>query len=163
MKWVDVTNADLKAAVAAVKYSHDPDAARNLIEYFHERMRDGEQYDLDILHELMAHVFSEIVENKCTADQAFGLKLRRGKYLREPTFDRDVAGAAYMVLLMRNGWTWQDAKGEAANLFFSDDRGDKAMETAYSQYKECLQFLSNQNLAAMLPSDTPVIKRNMAD
>lgn len=55
MKWMDVTQDDLDSALASLKTGHDPEAARNLIEYFHERMSNGFQYDDRILRDLVAH------------------------------------------------------------------------------------------------------------
>ncbi|MBL8453522.1 MAG: hypothetical protein JNK97_12315 [Zoogloea sp.] len=162
MKWADVKKGDLNAALSAVKNDRDPEAANNLIGYFHERMKAGEPYDVDALHELMAHVFSEMVEKKRTADQALGLALVRGKYRRTDNFERNISGAAYIVLLTRNGWRYQDAVGEAANLLFDKDKGDKAMQAAYTEYREALNWLPSEKLSEMLPLGTPVIKRDKA-
>lgn len=158
MKWQDVTKADLEGALAAIKYSHDPEAAKNLIEYFHERMSEDFHFDEQVLFEYIKHAFGLIVEKNRSADVAFGLKLARGEYPRPNTTERDAIAVAYMVLLMRNGRTWQEAKGEAANLLFPDGQGEKAVEMAYIQCKEYFETLPNETLDAMLPDDTPIIK-----
>ena len=112
----DVTDADLRCALNAVVHGHDPAAARNLIEYFYRRISVGQPYNQHILVEYLHYAFGKIINDKVTADQAFGFKLTRGKYERDDTSERDVFAAAYMTLLMRKGWTWLDAKSEAANL-----------------------------------------------
>jgi len=161
MKWLDVADADLNSALAAVKYGHDPVAAKNLIEYFHERFKDGLPYNERILIEFLGHAFGKIIEEGSSADHAFGLKLKRGEYERESTLERDVIATAYVILLMRNRWTYLDARGQAANLLFQDGKGDKAVEAAYATYKDYFRSFPNDILEGMLPPDTPVISRDM--
>lgn len=161
MKWSDVTKADLEDALASIKHGHDPEAARNLIEYFYERLRDGCRFDERVLYEYLEYAFGRIVNENKSAAVAFGLKSARGEYLRPDTTERDAIAVAYMVLLMRSGRTWEEAKGDAANLLFPDGTGDKAVESAYRQSKEYFQTLPDQTLLDMLPDDTPVIKRVM--
>jgi hypothetical protein len=161
MKWLDITRDDLDAAFASIQNGHDPEAARNIIECFHERMSKGFSYDEDFLHTYMAYVFAGIVEGNKTADQAFGLTLERGKYDREDTTDRDMTATACVLLLMRKGANWQEAKGDAANLLFPDGTGDRAVDAAYSQHREELQHCSDDNLLEILGTlaNTAVIKR----
>lgn len=161
MKWRDISEADLNGALAFVLHGHDPDAARNLIEYFHECIHEREPYNEGILLELLDHAFGKIVREGWSADHAFGLKLKRGKRQRPDTTERDVIAAAYMILLIRNGWTWLDAKGQAANLLFPDGRGEKAVEAAYALCKEEFEPMSDELLIDMLPQGTPVISCNM--
>ena len=160
MKWHDVVNSELNGALAAVKYGHDPVAAKNLIEYFLERFRDGSHYNEHILLEFLDHAFGKIIEEGWSADHAFGLKLKRGHYERDCTLERDVMSAAYMILLMRKNWTWLEAKGEAANLLFPESKGEKAVEAAYANYKSEFARLPDKVLLDMLPPDTPVISRD---
>lgn len=160
MKWDDVTDDDLENTLVDVKYGHDPIAARNLIEYFYERMSDGRSYNQHVLNEFISFAFTRIVEKKFTADQAFGLKLQRGGYVRQDTSERDITCVAYVILLMRHGWTWLDAVGEAANQFFTDDKGDSAVKTAYTIYKNELGDYTDTSLLGMLPEGTPVISRD---
>lgn len=160
MKWENVTEADLNAALAAVMYGYDPVAARNLIEYFSERIGNGGRFNQRVLLELLNHAFVRIIKEGVSADQAFGLKLGRGKYPREDTVIRDVMATAYMVLLMRKGWTWAEAKGEAVNLLCPDGKGDKAVEKAYAYYRDALTSYPDDHLMGMLPPGTPVISRD---
>ena len=160
-KWSDVTKGELETALTSIMTGYDPDAALNLIEYFYERISNEEQYDEQVLHAYLSHAFRKIVVEKWSADHAFGFKLKRGKYPREDTTTRDIAAVAYVVLLKREKWTLQDAKGEAANYFFPYGIGDKAVEAAYTRYKNELANLSNEILMAMLPAEIPVISRDM--
>lgn len=160
-KWSGVTRQDLEGALAVVMHGHDPVAAQSLIEYFHDQNLDPAGPDSDILLAFVRHAFRRIVEDKKSADVAFGLSQGRGEYERPFNADRDVIAAAYVVLLMREGWTWLDAKGEAANLLFPDGRGGKAVEHAYENYKHALHGVPDQLLREMLPPGTPVIKRDM--
>lgn len=164
MKWANVTRDDLNAALASIKNGHDPEAARNLQEYFHECMSSGYPYDRDVLHEYMTLVFARIVEDKRTGCQAFGLKLWRGGYDREDTTERDVTAAACVVLLMRKGVLWQDAIGDAANLMFPDGEGEKAIKVAHAQYKSEIEHYPDGTLLEILGplGGTSLIKSVMA-
>lgn len=163
MKWLDCTREDLDAAFASIKNRHDPEAVRNIIEYYHERMSRGFSYDEGFLHTLMAYVFAGIVEDNKSADQAFGLSLERGKYDREDTTDRDVAATACILLLMRKGVDWLEAKGHTANLLFPEGTGDRAVDAAYSRHRDELRHSSDDSLLDMLGpfANTAVIKRFM--
>lgn len=164
MKWANVTRDDLNAALASIKNGHDPEAAQNILEYFHERMSNGYSYDQDFLHEYMTMVVARAVEDKRTGCQAFGLKLWRGGYDREDTTERDFTAATCVVLLMRKDFLWQDAIGDAANLMFPDGEGDKAVKEAYAQYKSEIEHYPDDTLLEILGplADTPLIKRVMA-
>lgn len=151
MKWADVTDADVRGALNAVKHSYEPEAAKNLIEYFHERFSNQERYDQDALLAFIKMAFQRIVDDGWSADHAFGLKLKRGHYQRPDTTERDVMAAAFVVLRMRQGRLWSDAVGEAANLLMPDGEGDKAIESAYTQYREGLSILPDEFLASLLP------------
>lgn len=85
------------------KNDYEPFAARSLIEYFHERFREGYPYNERVLLEFVAHAFAKMIEENWTADHAFGLKLRREHYQREGTDERNMTAAAYMTLLIRHG------------------------------------------------------------
>lgn len=161
-KWDDVSDADLRGALAGVKYGYDPTAARNLIEYFHERMRDHRPLNERILREYIEYAFARIVRDGKSTDVAFGLKLVRGKYRRKDTTERDVRAASYITLAMRKNVKWQVAVGDAANLLFPDGKGGKAVEKAYESYRDIFRNLPDKYLKAMLPEDTPVIKPFMA-
>lgn len=161
MKWSNVTDSDLNGALAAIKYGYDPTAARNLIEYFHGQFESGDAFNEKILIEFLSHAFRKIVQDGWSADHAFGLKLKRGHYERPDTFERDLIAAAYVILLLRNNWTWLDAKGEAANLLFPDGKGEKAIEIAYSINCVALGHMSNEELKSMLPEGANVISRDM--
>lgn len=161
MKWRDVSDADLNGALAAVMYAHDPVAAKNLIEYFYERIHHGEGYNERILHELLNHAFGKVIEENWTLDRAFGFGRGKGQRDRPDHFFRDVQAAAYVVLLRRAKWNLADAIGEAANLFISDSSGDKAVEAAYSKYKVALAHQTDSYLKSMLPEGAPVKSRNL--
>lgn len=161
MKWNDVKDADLEGALAAVMHGYDPIAARSLIEYFHERLCDGLPYNERVLIEFIGHSFGKIVEDDWCADHAFGLKPKRGHHKRPDTSIRNLVAAANMILLMRGNQTWQNAKGEVANRLFPDGRGDKAVEQAYSFYKDALSHYPNDLLAQIVQDGTPFISRDM--
>ena len=151
-KWRDASDGDLLAALAKVKYGHNPEAARSLIEYFHERFRDSDGYSEKILLELVYHAFEKIIKDGWTADQAFGLKLRRGHYEREDTTIRDVELAAYVIRRTRDGANWITAIGDAANLI-SDSGGESIVKTAYSKYRATLEIMSDEWLDGYLPAE----------
>jgi hypothetical protein len=161
MKWLDVTDGDLQGALAAIKYGFDSEAARNLIAYFYEHMREGIDFNQQVLQGYLYHAFGKIVENGWSADHAFGLKLKRGHYVRESTLERDMTSTAYIILLMRRGWNYLDATGEAANLLFPDGKGEKAIVAAYGYYKEVFSKLPEDVLLEMLPQGTRIISRDM--
>ena len=160
MKLDEVSDADIHGALAAVKHGHDPVAAKNLIEYFYERIHEGKGFNERVLLAFLDHAFGRIVNEGWDPNHAFGFKLKRGKHTREDTTERNIVAAAYVVLLMRRNWLWKDAKGEAANLLFPDGRGDKAVEKAYGQYR-ALECLPDEYLAGLLPEGTPVISRDI--
>jgi hypothetical protein len=151
MKWADVTDADLSGALNAVMYSYDPVAAKNLIEYFHERFSQAMPYNQDVLLAFIKMAFRRIVEDELRIDIAFGLAQQRGKYQREDTTERDVMASAFIILRMRQGAKWNDAVGEAANLLMPDGKGDRALQTAYEKYRDCLSLFSDEALKEMLP------------
>lgn len=161
MKWGDVTDADLIGALNAVEYSHDPVAARNLIEYFHERFSNEMPYNDDVLLAFIRLAFKRIADDGWSADHAFGLKLKRGHYLRDDTTERDVMAAAFVILRVRQGWRWNDAVGGAANLLMPDGRGDAAVKAACAKYRETLTLLPDETLGSLLPAGTPVISHDM--
>jgi hypothetical protein len=156
-----ISDHDLKGALTAVKYGYDPVAALNLIEYFHKKISEDGAYHTPFLLEYIHHAFGKIVEEGWSADHAFGLKLKRGNYPRTDHTERNVQVAAYVILLRRRKWTLLDAKGEAANLFFPDGKGEKAVESAYAFYRESLEILPDETLTTILPHGTPVISRDM--
>lgn len=164
MNWANVERKDLNTAIEYIKVNHDPETVMKIIEYFHERMSNGEPYDRDMLHVFMAHVFDRIVNGevmkngtvaKLTADQAFGLKLRKGQGNIKDTQDRDLKAAACMVLLMRKGMLWQDAKGQAANLLFPDGEGDKAVERAYEEHCALVECFPDEVLEMLVSTSLP--------
>lgn len=74
----DISQADLRAALASVKSGSDSSASMKLIEFFHRRFHDNLPYDQMILFEFLDHVFGKIVDGE-TPDQAFGFKQRAVK------------------------------------------------------------------------------------
>lgn len=141
-KWDNVTRDDLLTAVECIKHQFAPDAARNLIEYFHERMEDGDYYDVEVLHLLIKHAFALIISGK-SADQAFGLKAIKGEHNRPDTFSRDVRAAALVVRQRRKGANWEDAVTDAAEHMGVSDR---IVERAYKAYREGVECLPDEQL-----------------
>jgi hypothetical protein len=75
LTWKDLSEAELRAALARVKGGGDAQASMRLIEFFHRRIRDGLPYDQTVLLEFLEHVFGRILEGR-TADDALGLNRR---------------------------------------------------------------------------------------
>lgn len=71
----DISEADLRAALASVKGGFDPAASMKLIEYFYARIHDNLPYDQTILLEYLEHAFGKIVDG-VRPDHAFGIKQR---------------------------------------------------------------------------------------
>lgn len=145
-KVTEVTDKDLYGALAAVMHGFDPVAAHNLVRYFHDCLQDGRPYNEQILLDYVYHAFGKIINEKVSADHAFGFKQSRGKYQREDATERDVVAAALVMLHMRNKKSYLEAKGDSANALFPDGEGEKAVEAAYSQYKSVLQYMSTEAL-----------------
>lgn len=146
----EISDADLKGALAAVTYGHDPVAALNLITYFYQRIDNNSPFNEQILFDFIHHAFGKIVNDGVSADHAFGFKQRRGKHARKDTFERDVVAAAIVTLNMRNGMTWLEAKGDAANKLFPDGHGEKAVEAAYTQYRDTFNTLPDATLKSVI-------------
>jgi hypothetical protein len=72
LTWQDISEAELRAALADVKRGADPAASLRLIEYFYRRLRDNLPYDQTILFEYLEHAFGRIVDGE-PADRALGL------------------------------------------------------------------------------------------
>ena len=64
LTWKEVSDADLRAALAGAKDGSDPAASMKLIEYFYRRIHDNLPYDQTILFEYLDHVFGRIVEGE---------------------------------------------------------------------------------------------------
>ncbi len=78
LTWKDLSEAELRAALAGVKSGSDPAASMKLIEYYYKRIHDNLPYDQTILFEYLDHVFGRIVEGQ-PADRAFGLERQAAK------------------------------------------------------------------------------------
>lgn len=78
LTWKDISEAELRAALAAMKRGSDPAASRKLVEYFYERIHDSLPYEQTILLEYLEHVFGMIVAGR-PADQAFGFEPPAGR------------------------------------------------------------------------------------
>jgi len=74
----DISQADLRAALASMKAGSDSFTSMKLIEYFHRRFHDDLPYDQAILFEFLDHVFGKILDGE-TPDQALGFKQRVAK------------------------------------------------------------------------------------
>ena len=163
--FLELTLADIEGAANIVKHDFESKAAQNLIRYFHFMLRDGYLFDRvklspveQIFIEYVEHAFSRIVEDGKSIQVGFGLTPGRGEHQREDTFERDIIATSYMILLRRNGWSWIDAKEEAAGLLFLVN-GSKAVEEAYSKYRVGFETLTDDVLIGLLPSGTPISKR----
>lgn len=149
-----VSDVDLRGAVATVKYGHDPYAARSLIAYFHERLKEGEKYNEQILGELLEYAFGKIVDDNWSADHAFGLRRKRGRYDRKDTTERDVRAAALVELLMRSDKTLSFAKSEAADRHFPDGCGGRAIDAAWQKYRDVLRSAPKEFLEDLKAEET---------
>lgn len=78
LTWKEVSEAELRAALASAKGGSDPAAAMKLIEYFYRRIHDNLPYDQTILFEYLDHALGGIVDGRA-ADSAFGLERRTVK------------------------------------------------------------------------------------
>lgn len=150
-KWDNVTRGELLTNIEYLKDHFDPDLARKVIELFHERMRDDEYVDPDLLYAFMKPVFALIMEGR-SVDQAFGLKLIKGKFEREDNYMRDLSAAAVVVLLMRKGVKWEDAINDASEYL---GIGDRIIMRAYSHYKEEFEWIPDSVLKVFLDGPLP--------
>ena len=147
-----VSELTLNGMLAIAKGGSDPEAVKGLMAQLLACMDDGieseeNRFALRILLDYVRHAFRLILEEGATANQAFGLRTRRGQYRREDTTVRDIQAASFVVLGMRSGKTWLDAVGDAANQLFPDGKGERAVQTAYSNYKEFLENAPDSFLA----------------
>ena len=78
LTWKDISEAELRSALASVKGGSDPAASMKLIEYFYRRIQDKLPYDQTILFEYLEHVFGRLVEGQ-PANRALGLEPPAGK------------------------------------------------------------------------------------
>lgn len=78
LTWKDISEAELRAALAGAKSGSDPAASMKLIEYFYKRIHDNLPYEQTILLEYLDHVFGRIVDGQ-PADRAFGFERKAGK------------------------------------------------------------------------------------
>ena len=99
----------------------------------------------------IVHAFGKIIEDGYSPDQAFGLKAVRGVHERPDTHDRDIVATAMVILAMRAGENWENAIWKAATALFDHGRGDSAVKTAYTKYKDALNLLPDASLTALIP------------
>jgi hypothetical protein len=163
-KWRAISDEEIEVEITAAKISYDPETSRKIIEYFYERIRDGAHFNRLALQNFVFEAFRRIVEESKNPDQAFGISPGRGNYDRKIAGERDIEIAAYVRLLVRHGWTSNAAIGEAANSFFPDGEGDKAVQGACAIFKEVLddiEHLPNHEKvlrelsSALIPDELP--------
>lgn len=136
----------------------NPDSALALIRYFHERLQEGRAVDEQLqrddayLLEYMGHVFEKIRAG-AAADQALGLKLGKGKYFREDTTWRDMSLAAFAIMSMRGGQTWEKATGGAADAYCVSE---STAQRAYAEHESGLGCLSDRELKTFLGDRQPL-------
>ena len=168
--YLSVTPEEVASAVGSVTVSFDEKAARNLIRYFHYRLKNGALFNGVPLRQkerafldYVEHAFSRFVEQEKSLNVAFGLTSGTGNRPRDSTTERNVIAAAYMVLLIKyNHWKWEDAKGEVANFLFPDGEGEKAVEKAYSDRRDEFWLMKEETLRELLPNNTPQINARSA-
>lgn len=73
LKWKDVPEMELHAALASVTGGFDPAASMKLMEYFYRRIHDNLPYDQTVLCAYLDHVFGKMVDGQ-PPDIAFGFK-----------------------------------------------------------------------------------------
>jgi hypothetical protein len=78
LTWKELSEAELRTALAAMKGGADPAASMKLIEYFYKRIHDNLPYDQTILFDYLDHVLGAIVKGQ-PADRAFGLERQAAK------------------------------------------------------------------------------------
>jgi len=142
-KWDKVTPEGLYTIIQYLKTNFDAELSHKVIELFHERMRDDIDFDPALLHSLMKHVFAQIMAGK-SADQAFGLKPKRGDGKRKDTFDRDIAIAAAFIRNKRKEDTgWEDARFDTAESF---GVSESTVQRAYDKFSEGLELVPDDLL-----------------
>jgi hypothetical protein len=145
-------NADeLRSALAAAKTGTDPDSAHALMREMLTRIRSGDRSIMPFVENWIIYAFGKVIEDGYSADQAFGLKARKGKYERPDTLERDIKAVAAVILSTRSGDSKQRAIGDAANLLFPYGTGDKAVEKACEKYMDTLNDFPSSLLRSMSP------------
>lgn len=64
LTWKEISETDLRLALAGVKSGSDPAAARKLLEHFYRQIHGNLPYDQVILLEFLDCVFGRIVEGQ---------------------------------------------------------------------------------------------------
>lgn len=156
-EWATLSHDDVEDSLAVVRhggFSQEKVAqeAIDLMAYFYFQIENGRGYDIKQLEVLVHHAFGKVVNDGWSADQGFGLKPTRGRYVRKHIDDfRDLELAAAMRLLNKHlGYSWDSARAEVAKLF---PAGEKAAEAAYKEYREEIELLNEAGLKEMLPDD----------
>lgn len=144
-KWDHLTPDELYNAVVLIKSSHEPTAARNVIECLYERLRDDVPFDVRVLELLVLHAFARMLEEGRTLDQGFGVKNVRGQYARKDTTIRDLQ-LAYLV-------AEKQADGLAVETAINDVEdttkfGSGIVERAYRKHKDVLAYVTKDALFA---------------
>jgi hypothetical protein len=73
LKWKDIPEIELHAALARVTVGFDPAESMKLIEYFYRRIHDNLPYDQTVLFAYLDHAFGKIVSGE-QPDIAFGFR-----------------------------------------------------------------------------------------
>lgn len=144
------SNDELLFALEAAKLGTDAASARALMQEMLNRIRSGDGAITPFVLHWAGHAFGKILEDGYTADQAFGLKLKKGMYERQDHFLRDIQAVATVVFIMRTQQkTRTFAIGETANLIFPDGTGDKAIEEACAKYFAAINIMSTEVLESI--------------
>ena len=144
------TPDELLSALAAAKTGNDPESARALMTEMLRQLQAGNRSITPYVENWVIHAFTKIIEEGYLADQAFGLKARKGMHARPNTQDRDIIATAIVILAIRAGNTWEYAIDDAAYKLFNDGTGDAAVKVAYSKYRDSICHLCNEELAALI-------------
>lgn len=141
---------ELMILLEITKKGTNPALSRSFMVIALRQLREGNRTIFPLIENWVIHAFGKIIDDKESADVAFGLTTGKGKRARPDTHDRDILIAAHVILDMRDNKKWDCAIGDAANLFFPDGKGDKAAEAAYSKYKDILGMLPDETLRGLI-------------
>lgn len=156
-----LTTAEVRVLLVRAKSGNDADAAQKLIAHFRDAIIDGGDFDRRLLDDYLLHAFGKILNDlkdeklakRPIADQAFGIKSKKGQYERIDNTVRNIQIAAFVkYLMLYRGNNWEDAIGAAANHFGDGDGGDGMVKNAYAEYKNTLPE-DEWQLKSMLPEE----------
>lgn len=143
----DVPLDELFTLIEYLKVNHDPERSLKVIACLSARMESDDYVPPELLQALTKHAFALIVEGR-TADQAFGLKLIKGRYPRENNESRNMQAAALIVLQMRRDNSWETSVTDVAEAMGMGSE-DSIVRRAYSEYKDVFSLFPNETLESL--------------